>query len=46
MEEIKTELRQDSTFIKANAVEKLAYVSLIKLFENLALQIAVANARL
>ena len=29
IEEIKTELRQDSTFVKANAVEKLAYVSFL-----------------
>lgn len=27
MEEIKQELRQDSIYVKANAIEKLAYVS-------------------
>lgn len=29
MEEIKVELRQESPFIKANAIEKLAYVSIL-----------------
>lgn len=32
IEEIKVELRQDPTFVKANAVEKLAYVISCNIF--------------